>query len=65
MEIIILILVIVIIGVVVLIFFIWKVKLFFLIGKDEVGIVDKKWDFNFFFCFFLGWIIVLNGELGI
>ena len=40
------ILVIVIIGAVVLIFFVWKAKLFLLIGKDEVGIVDKKWDFH-------------------
>ncbi|MCL2934986.1 MAG: hypothetical protein MGG11_22880, partial [Trichodesmium sp. MAG_R03] len=59
------ILVIVIIGAVVLIFFIWKAKLFLLIGKDEVGIVDKKWDFNLSLRLPPGRIIALNGEPGI
>ncbi len=59
------ILVIVIIGGVVLIFFVWKAKLFLLIGKDEVGIVDKKWDFNLSLRLPPGRIIALNGEPGI
>ena len=59
------ILVIVIIGGLVLIFFIWKAKLFLLIGKDEVGIVDKKWDFNLSLRLPPGRIIALNGEPGI
>jgi uncharacterized protein YegL/uncharacterized membrane protein YqiK len=58
-------LVIVIIGAVVLIFFVWKAKLFLLIGKDEVGIVDKKWDFNLSLRLPPGRIIALNGEPGI
>lgn len=59
------ILVIVIIGGVVLIFFVWKAKLFLLIGKDEVGIVEKKWAFNLSLRLPPGRIIALNGEPGI
>lgn len=59
------ILVIVIIASVVLIFFVWKAKLFLLIGKDEVGIVDKKWTFNLSLRLPPGRIIALNGEPGI
>ncbi|MDJ0515702.1 MAG: hypothetical protein QNJ74_05335 [Trichodesmium sp. MO_231.B1] len=56
---------IVIISAVVLIFFVWRAKLFILIGKDEIGIVNKKWVFNLSLRLPPGRIIALNGEPGI
>ena len=49
----------------VLIFFVWRAKMFILIGNDEIGIVEKKWASNLSLRLPPGRIIALNGEPGI